>query len=156
MKVKIFHGSHDYFEKILLYKCYDIGFHCGTLEQALCRIMDSGKCNGETFFESYVYEININVNNKNCIELPDCISWADFGYVKTQFSHYHPNMNIQNVKTIEELRNFLLDIGIKYIRYENEVEGKGCSYIILDENINFKRYIVKEIINEMSSRYEGK
>lgn len=156
MKVKVFHGSHDYFEKILLYKCCDIGFHCGTLEQALFRIMDSGKCNSETFFESYVYEINININNKNCIELPDCISWADFKNLKTQFSHYHSNMNIQNVKTIEELRNFLLDMGIKYIRYENKIEGKGYSYIILNENINFECYTVREIINEMSIRYEGK
>ena len=155
MKVKIFHGSHDYFEKILLYKCCDIGFHCGTLEQALCRIMDSSKCYTETFFKAYVYEINININNKNCIELPDCISWADFGYVKTQFSHYHPNMNIQNIKTIEELRNFLLGIGIKYIRYENKIEGKGHSYIILDENINFKQYTVREIINKISEKYEG-
>lgn len=64
-------------------------------------------------------------------------------------------MNTQNIKTIEELRNFLLDIGIKYIQYENEIEGKGYSYIILDENINFERYTVREIINKISEKYEG-
>lgn len=155
MKVKIFHGSRDCFEEVLLYKCCDIGFHCGTLEQALYRIMDMGKCYTETFFKSYVYEINIDIDNKNCIELPDCISWADFDNVKEQILHYYPSINIQEVKTLEELRSFLLDMGIKYIQYENKIEGKGYSYVILDENINFERYTVREIINKISEKYEG-
>lgn len=149
MKVRIFHGSRDYFEKILLYKCCDIGFHCGTLEQALCRIMNTGRCNSGTIFRSYVYEINININNKNCIKLPDCITWADFKHVKKTISQLNPKFEIQNIKNLEDLRTFLLQMGIKYIQYENEVEGKGYSYIILDENVNFKRYTVREIIQKI-------
>ena len=88
MKVKIFHGSRDYFEKVLLYKCCDIGFHCGTLEQALYRIMDIGKCYTETFFKSYVYEININIDNKNCIEFMTCIRLSNLLINKSLISQF--------------------------------------------------------------------
>lgn len=153
MKIKIFHGSRDCFDNILLYKCCDIGFHCGTLEQAIHRIIDGGTCYVKTFFNSYIYEFDIDINEKEMITLPDCISWADLSIVKEKLSNEYPSMIIDNINSLESLREYLANKGIKYIRYKNEIEGKGYSYILLDENINFTRYTVRDIINKISEQY---
>lgn len=152
MQKIIFHGSRDYFENILLYKCCDIGFHCGTLEQALYRVLDYGKCPTETFFNSYVYEISLDINDKQTIELPDCISWADTETVKEKIREKYPYLNIEPFNSIIELREYFLKMDIKYITYKNEIEGKGYSYILLDENdeaFTLKRYTIREIINKI-------
>lgn len=153
----LFHGSHDYFDDILLHKCCDIGFHCGTIEQALYRILDCARCPVETFFSSYVYEIRLDINEKSLIELPDLISWADVKSVKLKIQEKYPYLNIDSIKSIIDLRNYFVNIGIKYIAYENKIEGKGMSYIILDENdtsFHLQRFTVREILNRLENKYE--
>lgn len=151
---KIFHGSRDCFDNILLYKCCDIGFHCGTLEQALFRIVDINKCSSNDLFDkSYVYEIEIDVNDKNVINLPDCICWADLKTIKKHLILEYPSMKIDKIKSIEKLREYILDKGFKYIRYMNEIEGDGSSYILLEDHHKFERYTVREVIKKMSMCY---
>lgn len=151
---KIFHGSRDCFDNILLYKCCDIGFHCGTLEQALFRIVDINKCSSEDLFnKSYIYEIEIDVDEKNVIELPDCICWADIKIVKKHLIKAYPLMKIDEIKSIEKLRDYILDKGFKYIRYMNEIEGNDYSYILLDDHYQFERHTVREIIRKISINY---
>ena len=107
----------------------------------------------KTFFNSYIYEFDIDINEKEMITLPDCISWADLSIVKEKLSNKYPSMIIDNINSLESLREYLVNKGIKYIRYKNEIEGKGYSYILLDENINFTRYTVRDIINKISEQY---
>lgn len=154
---KIFHGSRDCFDNILLHKCCDIGFHCGTLEQALFRIVDINKCNSNDLFDkSYIYEIEIDVNDKNVIDIPDCICWADIKVIKRHLCETYPSMKIEKLTTIENLRDYLIRKGYKYIRYMNEIEGDGTSYILLEDHHKFERYTVREIIKKMELYYERK
>lgn len=153
MKVKLFHGSYDCFDEILLHKCCDLGFHCGTLEQALYRILDTNKCYTETFFKSFVYELNLDIDDKEVIDLPDCISWADIKTVKEKIIEKYPFLNIEAIQSTEKLREYFLKLNIRYIRYENKIEGNGYSYILLDENAEFERYTVREMINKISENY---
>lgn len=154
---KIFHGSRDCFDNILLHKCCDIGFHCGTLEQALFRIVDINKCSSNDLFDdSYVYEIEIDVNDKNVINIPDCICWADIKVIKRHLGETYPLLKIENISTIEDLRDYIISKGYRYIRYMNEIEGDGYSYILMENHHKLKRYTVREIIKKMELYYERK
>lgn len=147
MKVKVFHGSKFDFSKIEIHKSYDIGFHCGTVNQAVRRIYDDtiGECN---LFNCFIYEINIDVNHSNTITTEDCITWSDYNRVYTEISRC--GIELKDCHTLEDIRESLIKNGIHYIRYRNEVEGIGLSYIILTENHDIKKYSLDRFLYQMS------
>lgn len=140
MKVKVFHGSLCDFNKIELFHSFDLGFHCGTLNQAICRLNDDSG----NIFEGFIYEVNIDVNSKNTVTVDDCISWANFGKVMNEFKS--AKYDLKDCKTLEDIREKLVNDGIKFIRYKNVIEGKGYSYILLTSEHELIKHTVEDLL----------
>lgn len=154
MRVKVFHGSRFEFEKINIYESIDIGFHCGTLNQAIARVADDIYYSS-TLFQNFIYEVNIDVNNSNTITLDDCIQWCDIKILKKNLGI--AGFDSSECKSLEEIRKKLISNGYEYIRYKNEVEGNGYSYILLSDNHKIKKHKIGDLfyrINNLLQTYE--
>lgn len=122
----VFHGTLSNFQQFnLAYTTGQMGFHFGTLEQAMNVISDNY---GEPLSGSKLIEANLNI--KNPLKLKDLGSWYGDDVIKMVNdilgSKLNPSANDRAI------RRAIQDKGFDSVVYENNIEGDGVSYIVFD------------------------
>lgn len=138
----VFHGSSQRIDYIDIDKCH-LGWHCGNICQAI-DITDPKRHNDKFDWETtYIYVSDIYPTHDNTIYIEDKFRYSDnfLDDIITELSNKliseFPNISLNDLYTCEserDVRDFLLYNNIKYIAaYENLIESRGLSFVILDE-----------------------
>lgn len=145
MLVTVYHGSHEKI-KYINYDICHLGWHAGTLCHAIDAAEPKRMSDSYDWENSYIYVSEIDVTDENTVTIPDVFLYdSDFisiikktlkACIKNQFLDNRAAIVIDDCNEMSDIRETLLNNGIKYIRYENKYESPGVSYCILDENIN--------------------
>jgi len=157
MSCQLFHASPNRFDKIDLSCTESIGFHVGSLPQALVRLGQKVGYDFMKYLCCYLYIIELDLDKLNCIEIRDIFEDDGLELFKHEILR-HPKIkdlchiycsldyNIRYSKSPEEIANILVDSGIQFIRYKNEIEFRGYSYCILDDRIPIYRMTIDEAL----------
>lgn len=139
IRIKAYHGSIDKFDRIDLSKTYDIGFHCGTYEQAMRRIFN---LHGKKWNKNkFIYLVDVEINENEILDIGEDIFLCGF-YSNCRILCDLLNERCSRIRfrrnkfySYYDIRCKLRKNGIRVLSYDNDVEGKGKSYIILDDTI---------------------
>lgn len=165
MKIFGFHFSNKKFVMPELSYSLDVGFHFGTVEQAMFRMIDNKCFTGTDYFldNNYVYIVEVDVELRNLIKIKDVFGDLHddekiINEITTNcFPTFERDLDIEyndskyfNIHT--SIRTVLVrDYGIFLVEYDNLFEGSGKSYVILDNKIisRFERKTLREFFKEM-------
>lgn len=136
-----YHGSIEKFDYIDLSKSIDIGFHIGSKKQALKRIKD--KFGRVPVKNKYIYKVDIELSEDEIFDIEEDIFCVRYLYPDVRLAEIIANkFNIFKLNkkrySLYNLRRFLLDKNIKLLKYYNDYEGDGFSYIVIDDTIKIK------------------
>ena len=140
-----FHGTTPEFDIFDLSRSRDIGHHFGTRQQAGNILKNKTQNYTQDVGDRSVRIIPAYVNVRNPLELPDLGDWQPMDvaiHIRTRIMGNPRNYDIADrlVDRLEtmtdredmtrEIRGALDDMGYDSIRYRNNVEGTGWSYIV--------------------------
>jgi len=151
-----FHGSNIDFDRIDFTKSTDIGFHVGTLQHAIDKIFDVDR---SRFYNQFIYTVEINPTEYNCIHLEKDIFEEGMGLYpfksiikeyldKDLLNDFDFIDKFNECESLSDLRELLIDVDYQYISYNNQFEGPGMSYCILTDH-KLNKWRCKELLSHI-------